>query len=266
MTSIDRTTPGASTEAAQREIIARLDDQLRTLPCTRLESEPLDTGLGVRVASTAPDAVRGILDRLGPDAAAVDLRSAQLPAGAVACGVFDLINRSTSPVSPRFLHLEAPDTGVCDAADRSRCYSGLGQGQLVEGERLVIVLDPPPGTGHMLVDYFMIDGNVAHLYPLRGTDGENIPAANYTSAFSGSRLVIGDSRAGAADENEYPVQAPFGHELALAIAATEPVFSSPRPFVEPTDTYLSALAAALSRQPEVAKASALWVETTTEHN
>ncbi len=266
VTSIDRTTSGASPEATQREIIARLGDQLRTLPCTRLESEPLDMGLGVRVASTAPDAVRGIVDRLGPAPASVDLRSVQLPASAVACGVFDLINRSTDPVSPRFLHLEAPDSGVCDAADHSSCYSGLGQGQLVAGERLVIVVDPPAGTGHMLVDYFMIDGNVAHLYPVRGTNGESIPAASYTSSFAGSRLVIGDGRAGAADENEYPVQAPFGHELTLAIAAAEPVFSSPRPFVEPIGKYLSDLADGLSRQPRPAKASALWVETRAGHN
>jgi hypothetical protein len=111
----------------------------------------------------------------------------------------------------------------------------------------------------------MIDGNVAHLYPPRGSGDATIPAATYADAVAGTRVVIGDSRAGAADANEYPVQAPFGHELVLAIAAADPVFDSPRPFVEPSDQYLAALKAAFAGQREQVTASTLWLETARRH-
>ena len=129
----------------------------------------------------------------------------------------------------------------------------------------MLVVDPPGGKDHVLVDYFMIDGNVAHIYPPRGPDDTTIPAATYAGAVAGTRVVIGDSRAGAADVSEYPVQPPFGHELVLAIAAAEPLFDGSRPFVEPGDTYLAALKGALARQAEQVAASTLWLETAARH-
>jgi hypothetical protein len=247
------------------DVIARLDGDLRAMPCARLETEPMASGLGVHVASTDPSALTQAHSRLGSDLGAADLRGVLLPEGAVACDVFDLINGATLGASLRFMRLEAPIDGVCDAADRTRCYAGVAEGRLVEGERLVLVVDPPGGKGHVLVDYFMTDGNVAHIYPPRGPDDSTIPAATYAGAIAGTRVIIGDSRAGAADVSEYPVQPPFGHELVLAIAAGEPLFDSPRPFVEPSVTYLSALSAAFAEQREPVKASTLWLETTSGH-
>ena len=235
------------------------------MPCARLETEPGGSGLGVQLASTDPTALAKANSRLGSAVGAAQLHGVLLPEGAVACGVFGLINRFTPSASPRFMRLEAPIDGVCDAADRARCYTGLADGRLASGERLVLVVDPPPGKGHIQVDYFMIDGKVAHIYPPRGPDESTKPAETYAGDPASTRIVIGDSRAGAVDVNEYPVQPPLGHELVLAIASAKPLFDSTRPFVEPSGTYLSSLDAAFVGQREPIAASTLWLETVSRH-
>jgi hypothetical protein len=252
-----------------REVIAQLYDEVRQQACARLETEATPGGLRVLVAATDPGLARGIAARLqqAADAPAPETRIASLTAAAAPCRVFDTINRSTVPVSPRFLRLEPPENGACDGADRASCYSRLLEGALAEGERLVVALEPPPGTRHLVVDYFMTDGNVAHLYPPRRADGEVVPAAAYTAPLPGMRVVIGDDRAGSADPHEYPVQAPFGDELILAVASADPLFTAARPFVEPAAGYLMALERALesSAAGTRAQASSLWLTTVAHH-
>ena len=103
------------------------------------------------------------------------MRFTSLSPDAAACAVFDVVNRAAEPVSERFLRLEPPTEGSCDANDRAACYSGLDEGRLAAGEHLVLSVQPPAGDRYVIVDYFMADGNVAHLYPHRGSDDETIP-------------------------------------------------------------------------------------------
>ena len=111
--------PAALPEAADAgDAMVRLDEELRAMPCARLETEPMGSGPGVQVASTDPAALATADGRLGADAAAAGLRSVLLPEGAVACGVFGVINGVTAGPSLRFVRLEAPVDGACDAADR----------------------------------------------------------------------------------------------------------------------------------------------------
>ena len=248
-----------------RDAIVHLDEELRAMPCARLETEPGGSGLGVQLASTDPTALAKANSRLGFAVGPAQLHGVLLPEGAVACGVFNLINRFTPSASPRFMRLEAPINGVCDAADRARCYTGLADGRLAEGERLVLAVDPPPGKGHIQVDYFMIDGNVAHIYPPRASDELTKPAETHAGEPAGTQIVIGDSRAGALDVNEYPVQPPLGHELVLAIASAKPIFDSTRPFVEPSGTYLSSLTRPSQGSVSLLRLPLSWLKTVSRH-
>ena len=241
--------------------LADLRQSLRNLPCTRLETVGSAGFPSILIASD--DA--GLPARVDSLESGSAVRFTSLPPGAAACAVFDLMNRATEPAAQRFLQLEPPLEGTCDAKDRAACYSGLDEGRLAAGEHLVVTVEPPAGNPYVLVDYFMADGHVAHLYPHRGSDDETIPTESYGTAMPGSTVFIGDSRAGAADLALYPIQEPFGDELILALAATKPVFATPRPFLEPTAAYLTALGDALANQSPPATASTLWVNTAPEH-
>ena len=241
--------------------LADLRQSLRNLPCTRLETVGSAGFPSILIASDDAG-LPARVDSLGSGSA---VRFTSLPPGAAACAVFDLMNRATEPAAQRFLQLEPPLEGTCDAKDRAACYSGLDEGRLAAGEHLVVTVEPPAGNPYVLVDYFMADGHVAHLYPHRGSDDETIPTESYGTAMPGSTVFIGDSRAGAADLALYPIQEPFGDELILALAATKPVFATPRPFLEPTAAYLTALGDALANQSPPATASTLWVNTAPEH-
>ena len=80
-------------------------------------------------------------------------------------------------------------------------------------------------------------------------------------------VVIGDKRAGREDPSDYPVQAPFGDEVILAVASATPLFTAARPFVEPAGAYLAALEQALAvpagQTPP--QASTVWLTTVAHH-
>jgi hypothetical protein len=252
-----------------RQAVAKADAIARGEPCARLETETA-AGAAVRVLLAASDASlagRIAQELEGETAPPPELRFAALPARAVACQVFDLINRATEPVPPRFVQLQASTDGGCDHGEPGSCYRGLERGELAEGERLVLAVEPPAGAPFLLVDYFMTDGSVAHLHPPRSADDDTIPASGYAKPTASGTVVIGDSRAGKDDPNEYPVGPPFGHELVVAMVATAPLFSADRPFVEPAAGYLAALERALDARSEGQrpKAAALWLETMARH-
>jgi hypothetical protein len=68
------------------------------------------------------------------------------------------------------------------------------------------------------------------------------------------------SRAGPVFD-ELTIGAPFGRELFLAVAAPQPLFTAPRPGVEPAADYQDALARALASQPGQAVADSIPLET-----
>ena len=246
--------------------LADLRQSLQGLPCTRLEADGAMNPPDILIAS----ADTGVPTRLAPNGGGgVDgqghMRFTSLSPDAAACAVFDVVNRAAEPVSERFLRLEPPTEGSCDANDRGACYSGLDEGRLAAGEHLVLSVQPPAGDRYVIVDYFMADGNVAHLYPHRGSDDETIPTESYRAQLTGNVIFIGDNRAGAADPAVYPIQEPFGDELIMAVAAEKTLFATSRPFLEPTAAYLSALEDALTQQRPAAKAATLWVNTAPTH-
>lgn len=256
-------TAGVVRPQEMQQAVAAIRRAVRGMPCVRIETAGDPGSMEVMVAAAdgaAGDVVREHLDGLGWQPS---LAVATLNPEAIACRVFEAINATTVPALPRFLRLDRPVDGTCEGAEKPRCYAGLDQAELYQGERLVLVVARPPGRDHLLVDYFMSDGNVVHLHPARRSGGSAIEAADYWTPVTRREIVIGDDRAGPSDPNEYPVAPPFGQELLVAIGTAAPAFTADRPFIEPAAAYLSDLRRTLAGVPggEPPIAASLWIAT-----
>lgn len=133
-----------------------------------------------------------------------------------------------------------PQTGLAlTTADSDGIFRG--------GQNLVISVRGADFDGHLLVDYFTLEGYVVHLLP-------NPLDVDDRIARGGTR-VLGDASAGG---RFWVVGAPFGKELIVAIASPTQVFDSARAEIEPAERYLADLEAAIarraSRPPAVAAA------------
>ena len=99
-------------------------------------------------------------------------------------------------------------------------------GELTEGDALVLDLATPAWDSYVNVDYYVLDGSVAHLVPNpRARDNQAPP--NY-SATIGS---LGD----------WVVAKPFGSELIVLLLTPVPLFDAVRPEYESRAEYLKAL-------------------------
>ncbi|MWD30191.1 DUF4384 domain-containing protein, partial [Aquicoccus sp. SCR17] len=114
-----------------------------------------------------------------------------------------------------------------------------------EGDRLVLDLSAPDYDAYLYVDYFDASGQVIHLQPNETVPLDLVPAKSA-------------QQVGARNEGEpglsITIGPPYGQELAVAFAASEPLYDEPRPLVEPAGPYLDFLreriAAAREADPE----------------
>ncbi|UWQ43679.1 DUF4384 domain-containing protein (plasmid) [Leisingera aquaemixtae] len=113
-----------------------------------------------------------------------------------------------------------------DAHARVLDYSG--------GERLFFDLTAPDYPAYVYVDYFDAGGAVLHLSP-----NELAPLAQ---AAPKSALRVGAKEAGDAGLH-ITVGPPYGQEIAVAFAASHPLYDGPRPLSEPAAPYLGFLRA-----------------------
>jgi serine/threonine-protein kinase len=90
----------------------------------------------------------------------------------------------------------------------------------------------PDYPAWLTVDYIQSDGGITHLYPWT-TDKPKRQAP-------GAQVVIGDTK-----KVNFPVGAPFGTDMIVAIASSVPLFSAPRPQDDTAKAYLAALTHAL---------------------
>ncbi len=101
-----------------------------------------------------------------------------------------------------------------------------------EGERVIIRMKSYDFPAYVYVDFFDVDGNVLHLRPNQWE-----PLQYYEP---GANITVGD------DANGQPavrliVSPPFGRELAVAYASSEPLYDGLRDPVEPAEPYLAYL-------------------------
>lgn len=101
-----------------------------------------------------------------------------------------------------------------------------------EGQPLVMRLQGADYDAFVYVDYFDANGNVLHLLPNEFTPMERTTAKSALQI--GSDTILEPGQPGLYIE----IGPPFGQEIAVAFAASEPLYEGVRPLVEPAEPYL----------------------------
>jgi eukaryotic-like serine/threonine-protein kinase len=230
---------------APRPSAANIDMALRSVPCAVAAVEEEDGRLvvsGTAAGESARDAIQAILDA-SAEGRDVQLNVATAPeslcaplalvAGALMANADQTAPMTMNPI-PRPLRPGTP---------------------LHNGDPLILDITGPPHTTLLQVDYYTADGNVVHLLPNPADADTRLEAASARRL--GERVGSG---------RFWSVGPPFGSELVLAVASISPLFSVPRPEIEPASAYLSALKEAIDAQPAAPtdaqpRAAALFITT-----
>lgn len=211
---------------------------LAAVPCSRLQAAFIPETATLEIRGHLPEhGLRGpvlsaLQAQMGADIAVSDqMRLLPRPqcgalAGISSVGLPQSTDQATNP-----LLLGA------DAHARVLDYSG--------GERLFFDLTAPDYPAYVYVDYFDAGGAVLHLAP-----NELVPLA---LAPAQSALRVGARQPG--DPGlQITVAPPYGQEIAVAFAASHPLYDGPRPLSEPAAPYLAFLrrqvAAARAEHPD----------------
>ncbi len=96
-------------------------------------------------------------------------------------------------------------------------------GELVEGDPLIVDIKTPGYDSYVHVDYYILDGSVAHLVPNQRARAHQAPP-NYAAAVGS----LGN----------WVISKPFGSELIVLLVTPAPLFKDVRPEVEPQSDYL----------------------------
>jgi serine/threonine protein kinase len=132
-----------------------------------------------------------------------------------------------------------------------------GSKPLLEGQLMTIDFTMPNYPAWLLVDYLQHDGTVWHMHP-----NAKDPARQYTA---GAHVSLGDPAAGG---ERWEVGAPYGTDMIIAVASSEPLFTQKRKELEPADGYLAALRTAIEaaeRRNEHLASDALVLTTEPKH-
>ena len=246
-----------------QEAWLQLAAEVMSLPCTRLEAEPGRPQVTLHGAVADAGMRARLLERISTTPGVTVNRIDLIDQTSVLCRAFDLLSRHTLVAPRRLVRLDQPMAEVC--VD-SRCYSGVAEYRLLDGEKLVLELTMPNFPTYPTVDYLMADGNVLHLLPRPTGDPQTVMPEAYGEAKPPEqKIAIGDLRAGVGSPS-YRIGAPFGRELIMVVAARSPLFRTGRPALEPSAAYLDALELALSeagQAPRRPLASAMPFETVT---
>jgi eukaryotic-like serine/threonine-protein kinase len=139
------------------------------------------------------------------------------------------------------LHPIVPAFGA--AGPRLGLILANGQTRLHDGEHILPRLVMPDFRGSLRVDYVGHDGTVLHLYPQVADPKQGMTADPPKVFQPGETVSLGDAHAG---HPAWEVGPPYGTDMIIAIASTQPLFDRPRPDnVESGAEYLRELQAAV---------------------
>jgi hypothetical protein len=120
-----------------------------------------------------------------------------------------------------------------------------GRNLLHDGERIRLRVSAPAFPAFVTVDYIASDGSVLHLYPQRADPGLKTTADPVVPLSPGQMLSLGDPSPG---HPEWAAGEPYGTDMVIAVAASQPLFAAPRPgMMENESDYIRDLAAAVER-------------------
>ncbi len=115
--------------------------------------------------------------------------------------------------------------------------------RLRDGEHILPRLVMPNFRGQLRVDYVAHDGVVLHLYPQIADPNQRMTADPPRVFAAGETVKLGDPSPG---HPAWEVAPPYGSDMIIAIASTQPLFSRPRPSnVETATDYLRELQTAV---------------------
>lgn len=127
--------------------------------------------------------------------------------------------------------------------------------RFIEGENVIVKLRQAGYEGYLYVDYFTVNGDVAHIYPNTGEpdSGRVLRAAE-------------EFEVGATPARTWTVCPPFGQELITVIASPTPLFQEAPEEIQAAQDYLPLLKRTLDAQRGNAKvvASYLFMQTEPE--
>ena len=199
-----------------------LEELLASVPCARLQVEFIPESGTLELRGHIPEAgLRApLLDllqsRVGVAIPVSDNLKILPPpqcgalAGIAAVGLPNSVDQQTNPL-------------LVGAGAHAREYDYSG------GERLAFELTAPDYPAWIYVDYFDANGDVIHLVP-----NETVPLTLQAAATS---LSVG--KAGNSPALNITIGPPFGQEIAVAFAASTPLYDGLRPFSEPAAAYLA---------------------------
>ena len=122
------------------------------------------------------------------------------------------------------LHPIVPAFGA--AGPRLGLMLANGQTRLRDGEHILPRLVMPDFRGSLRVDYVGHDGTVLHLYPQVADPKQGMTADPPKVFQPGETVSLGDPKAG---HPAWEVGPPYGTDMIIAIASTQPLFDRPRP-------------------------------------
>jgi serine/threonine-protein kinase len=118
-----------------------------------------------------------------------------------------------------------------------------GKTRLSDGQHIMPRLVMPDFRGSLRVDYIAHDGTVLHLYPQVADPSQHMTADPPKVFQPGEAVNLGDPAAG---HPAWEVGPPYGTDMIVAIASSQPLFERPRPGnVEQLADYMRDLQAAV---------------------
>jgi eukaryotic-like serine/threonine-protein kinase len=200
--------------------LAAVTPVLDGLPCSALSASVDGHTLNVRGFAEARVGRAQVRDALNGMPGLATLNLDLRPVGAHNC---DIVKAFAPYWSANHASANAASAASASAA---AIHTRAPNGQLNEGDPLVVDITTPGFDSYVYVDYYVLDGSVAHLVP-SSREKDNQAPPNYSA-------TIGSA-------GDWVIGKPFGTEMIVLLITPAPLFDTLRPDVEPRADYLSAV-------------------------
>jgi serine/threonine-protein kinase len=226
------TPPASSSQVASAglDIIRQQVAQLAAAQnCSLIDGTMRDGGNIMLAGLAGPSAADALRQALGglTIPGAVDWRVNSVDP--IFCPALDTLH----PIVPAF-GAAGPRLGLTLASGRTRLH---------DGEHILPRLAMPDFRSTLIVDYVGHDGTVLHLYPQLADPKQGMTADPPRVFRAGEAVDLGEPRAG---HPAWEVGPPYGTDMIIAVASSQPLFDRPRPGnVETVADYLRTLQAAV---------------------